>query len=86
MPSLVGKDLSYAENFAEKNNINLVINYIEGSKGQSIGQIVSQSIPELTDLEFLASNRSLSINIISSIKSETPPIEDPNNNTEKPII
>lgn len=80
VPKLVGKKLNYAQDFANKNGINLKINYVEGTSNQSIGQIISQSVPELTDIAFLASDNSITINVVNSIPSITTP-EDPDDNT-----
>lgn len=77
MPNLIGKSESYARAFALENNINIIVNYIEGNQGQIVGSITSQSIHELTDLNYIGSNRTLTINVISSIKVDIPIIEEP---------
>lgn len=86
MPNLVGKNVSYAQEFANANGINLVINYVEGTYGQTIGQILTQSVPELADIKYLANNKTVSINVVSSLPTNTPIDIDPENNTEEPLI
>lgn len=86
MPNLIGKNISYAQNFANNNGINLIINYVEGTYGQAIGQIVKQSIPELTDLAFLNNNKTITIDVVNSVHSNIPPSVDPENNPEEPLI
>lgn len=77
MPNLIGNTESYARNFATENNITVVVNYVEGTQGQVIGTIVKQSIHERTDLNYIESSRTLTIDVISSIKVDTPIIEEP---------
>lgn len=90
MPKLVGKNISYAQEFANANGITLSINYVEGTYGQTIGQIITQSVPELTDIKYLANNRTITINVVNSIPSNNQPnIPDdinPESNSEKPLI
>lgn len=89
MPNLIGQTESYARTFASSNNINLIVNYVEGSQGQVFGTITSQSIHERTDLNYIGSNRSLTINVISSINTpiiEEPTIEEPNESNNNEII
>lgn len=89
MPNLIGQTESYARTFASSNNINLIVNYVEGSQGQVVGTITSQSIHERTDLNYIGSNRSLTINVISSINTpiiEEPTIEEPNESNNNEII
>jgi len=80
MPSLIGQSETYARAFALENDINLVVNYIEGKLGQTVGSIVSQSIPYLTDLKHIASDRTLTIDVISTVNipiPEQPEVEIP---------
>lgn len=75
MPNLIGETESYARTFATNNNINIVVNYVEGRQGQAIGTITKQSIHERTDLNYIGSNRTLTIDVISTIKIDTPIVE-----------
>ena len=77
MPNLIGKTESYARTFASNNNITIVVNYVEGSQGQVVGTIIKQSIHEKTDLNYIGSSRTLTIDVISSIKIDTPIVEVP---------
>ena len=52
-----------------------MVNYVEGRQGQVIGTITKQSIHERTDLNYIGSNRTLTIDVISSIKIDTPIVE-----------
>jgi cell envelope-related function transcriptional attenuator common domain len=85
MPNLIGRNISYAQNFADNNNINLIIHYVEGTPGQTIGQIVSQSAPELTDLAYLTNTKTITINVINSIPYQ-PPVDEEIDPIEEPTI
>lgn len=77
MPNLIGQSESYARAFALQNNINLIVNYVEGNPGQTVGLIINQSIHTFTDLDYIENNRTVTIDVISSIKFDTPIIEEP---------
>ena len=76
MPNFIGSDVGVANTFANQNNIYLTINYVEGTNGQVIGQIVSQSIPAKTDLAMLSSSRNLTIDVVQSVSDKEPQITD----------
>lgn len=81
MPNFVGKNISEFQSYANLNNINLIINYVDGRNGQFIGQIISQSVPYKTDLDMLNANRSVSVTVVNSLPS-TGPIEEPDIDTD----
>lgn len=81
MPNFVGKNISEFQSYANLNNINLIINYVDGRNGQFIGQIISQSVPYKTDLDMLNANRSVSVTVVNSLPS-TGPIEKPDIDTD----
>ncbi len=76
MPNFIGSDVGVANTFANNNNIHLNINYVDGTKGQVIGQIVSQSIPAKTDLDMLSSSRTLTVDVVQSVSNKEPEIID----------
>ena len=55
MPNLIGLSEEDARTFGYNHNININVNYIEGTYGQINGTIINQSIPERTDLEYVSS-------------------------------
>lgn len=55
MPNLIGLSEEEARTFGYNHNININVNYIEGTYGQINGTIINQSIPERTDLEYVSS-------------------------------
>lgn len=80
MPNLIGRDVIYAQGIADTYNLTLIINYVDGSSGQFIGQVVSQSIHESTDMEYIPADRVLTISVVNHI----PIIEKPVNPEEEP--
>lgn len=80
MPNFIGRDVSTVESYANSNNISLSIEYTEGKVGQSNGQVVSQSIPEKTDLDMLNSSRSMTITVVRNTET-TYDDTNSNNNT-----
>jgi hypothetical protein len=76
MENFVGKDISSLRTFAYANNLNIVINEVEGTSYQSIGQITSQSIPENTDLSMLDSSRTVTVSVVTSVASVNPVIPE----------
>ena len=71
LPSLVGRSVTYAQNYANSTGINININYVEGMKGEIVGQILSQSVPAKTDLDMLGSYPVV-LKVVGSIKTTTP--------------
>lgn len=67
LPNFVGSNVSVAEDFADKNNLTLNINYTTGSPGQKVGQIISQNIPAATDLDMLNASRSVEITVVDTV-------------------
>ncbi len=77
MEDLVGKTLTYAENYASSHNLNIEINEVVGTTSQKVGQILKQSIPYLTDLDMLDDSRTLTLTVVTSIEQPvTPPVEE----------
>ena len=62
MPNLIGLSEEDARTFGYNHNININVNYIEGTYGQINGTIINQSIPERTDLEYV---NSVTIDVIT---------------------
>ena len=60
MPNFIGKTYSEVQDFCNKYNIKLDINYVSGS---NIGYVISQSIHEFTDLEYVDS---LTIDVVNN--------------------
>lgn len=84
LPSFIGKEESEAKAYANSHDINLIVNYVTGSRGQFVGQILSQNVPMNTDIDML---NSVTITVVESIPQTTiipDPIEDDNDidNTE----
>lgn len=79
MPNFVGTDVSKAKEFANKNGINLVIDEVEGKSYQFIGQVLSQDIPEKTDISMMSKSKTLKLTVVSSKEqfNPEPPEEDP---------
>ena len=77
MRNFIGLNVSTAQAFANENNINLNIKYVEGTQGQFIGQILSQDIPEKTDLDNLSSSRTLTVTVVDSIAQTPEPVYTP---------
>ncbi len=95
MPNFIGTDVSKAKDFATKNGINLVIEEVEGKSYQFIGQVISQSIPEKTDISMLDKNKTVKLTVVTTkeqtnpgTNEENPPIEEPEEPTtpEEPEI
>lgn len=86
MPNFIGTDVSKAKEFASKNGINLVIEEVEGKSYQFIGQILSQDIPEKTDISMLDKNKTVHIKVVTKHEQYTPqpPIENNDPNEEEP--
>lgn len=85
MQNFVGKDVSKAKEFANQNGINLVIDEVEGKNYQFIGQILSQSIPEKTDISMLDKNKTVTIKVVTKHEESNPePKEEDPEDPEKP--
>lgn len=77
MPNFIGLNVSEAEYFANNNNINLKVNYVEGTLGQRVGQILDQSVPSKTDLSMLNSGRTMTVTVVREVvNSPTIPEDD----------
>ncbi len=95
MPNFIGADVSTAKTFAQQHGINLEIEEVEGKSYQFLGQIISQNIPEKTDISMLDKNKTVKIKVVSSKEQyipdpgeEEPPTENPENpeNPDTPVI
>ena len=74
MPNFIGSTYYEIEEFCNKHNIKLSVNYVNGS---NVGYITNQSIHELTDLEYVDS---LSIDVVNSNKEINNKFNDNKNN------
>lgn len=90
MPNFVGSDVSKAKEFAATHGLNLVINEVEGTSYQFVGQIVSQSIPEKTDISMLNKSKTVTISVVKEREQyiPNPPVEvdPPTENPEDPEV
>ena len=77
MPNFIGSTYYEVEEFCNKHNIKLSVNYVNGS---NVGYITNQNIHELTDLEYVDS---LSIDVVNSNKEINNKSNDNKNNTIK---
>ena len=88
LPNFIGQDIERARTFGANNNLNIVVNYVDGRPGQFVGQIVSQSIPASVDLAFMPANRALTLSVVSRIVSGVEPPEpddDDDDDDDDPI-
>lgn len=89
MPNFIGTDISKAKEFALQNGINLEIEEVEGTSSQFIGQIISQDIPEKTDISMLNKNKTVKIKVVTTKEQYIPDPEEeetPTEDPEEPII
>ncbi len=75
VPNFVGRSIEDAKILASNNGLNIEVVSVEGSSGQFIGQVLSQDIPELTDVDALKS-KTITLKVVSSIPA-TPSVEEP---------
>ena len=85
LPNFVGRNVSYAESIASSYGINIDINYVDGKKGQFVGQILSQTVPAKTDIDMLG-NYPVVLNVVGQIINNNPepdpePEPDPSSNS-----
>lgn len=71
MPNFIGLNVSKVQAFADENNINLNINYVNGTSGQFYGQVLTQSVPASTDIDMLDSGRNLSVTVVNDLTDNT---------------
>lgn len=69
IPNFIGLNVSIAEKFASENNVHLNINYVTGTIGQQIGQILTQDIPSGTDVDMLDSSHTITLSVVDSISN-----------------
>ncbi len=79
MPSFIGSDESVAKTYANSHGINLKINYVTGKSWQRVGQILSQSVPEKTDLDMLDTSHSLTITVVKELPTTV--VDTPNDSS-----
>lgn len=72
MPNFVGKNIEAVRTWANQNDIEIVVNEVKGTSANTIGQVLKQDIPELTDLDMV---NHVTFTVVSEIE-EVPPVEE----------
>ena len=73
MPNFVGKNIDDARIWASQHDVDIVVEEVTGKSSNFVGQVLSQDIPESTDLDMV---NHVTFKVVSEIE-EIPPVEEP---------